>query len=310
MVRDRFIRGASGALLSLPLLGEAAQGDLGSLSAQATPEPLVTPNGKFFEYSQMRMPTKAATRAAGGAIEIDGLVDRPSRISYDDLAHLPRVKRLLTLECYVNWAGGPLIFTTQFAGVPLAQLFQDAGVKEEARSVEIETFDGHPTFQLPLTELQRPGTMLVAELGGIPVPVRHGGPYTRLMIPGAGGNHLPKWVKRIAFSDKKAPAHDAPPMAGFLSPAPPEARGSISGITITGYAFSAPEPVAAIELSTDGGATYQPLPQLPQPDPNVWITWNVRFVPPRKGFYVLRVRATSARRRKQEVPGTIAIEAA
>ena len=49
-----------------------------------------------------------------------------------------------------------------------------------------------------------------------------------------------------------------------------------------------------------------PLP--PQPDPNLWITWDVTWRPPQTGFYVLRVRATSTKGRKQDFPGTIAVE--
>jgi hypothetical protein len=46
----------------------------------------------------------------------------------------------------------------------------------------------------------------------------------------------------------------------------------------------------------------------PQPDPNLWITWDVTWRPPERGFYVLRVRATSANGRKQDFPGVIAVE--
>jgi hypothetical protein len=49
-----------------------------------------------------------------------------------------------------------------------------------------------------------------------------------------------------------------------------------------------------------------PLP--PQPDPNLWITWDVTWRPPERGFYVLRIKATSAGGRKQDIPGVIAVE--
>lgn len=49
-----------------------------------------------------------------------------------------------------------------------------------------------------------------------------------------------------------------------------------------------------------------PLP--PQPDPDVWVTWELTFKPPEPGFYVLKVRATSAKGRKQDFPGVVALE--
>ncbi len=234
MDRRTFIAAGStalvGGLLGNPLRSDAAPG---ALSVRATPKgPLITPPDKFFAYSQMRYPDKLPD-----GIQIDGLVNTPARYSIDDLAKIPTIKKLLTLECYVNTAGGPLIFTTPFEGVPLSALFDKAGVKPEAMSARIECSDGHPPFLLPLTELRRKETMLVSKHGGQAVPMRHGSPYTRLFIPGAGGNHHPKWVSRITLVANKAVEHPAPPMAGFLSPAPPTVVGTMAGVTLTGYAY-------------------------------------------------------------------------
>jgi DMSO/TMAO reductase YedYZ molybdopterin-dependent catalytic subunit len=302
MNRRTFLASSSSAILGATVLRKAAFAATASLSARATPNgPLITPNGQFFLYSQMRYPATLPR-----SIQVDGLVTTPTRFSLDDLGHIPPVKKLLTLECFVNTAGGPLIFTTPFEGAPLSALFQKAGVEPEAKSARIECSDGHPPFLLPLAELQRPETMLVAKHGSDAVPMQHGSPYTRLFIPGAGGNHHPKWVSRITLVANDAPAHDAPPMAGFISP--PTVRSVMAGVTLTGYAFSGPEPVGKVELSTDNGATYRSMPLPPQPDPNLWITWDVTWRPPEPGFYVLRVKATSAKGRKQDFPGVLAVE--
>jgi len=305
MNRRAFFASVSGAfaggLLTRVLPAHAAAG---SLAVRATPGgPLITPADKFFVYSQMRDPARLPT-----SIQIDGLVGSATRYSLADLAALPHVEHLWTMECFVNTAGGPLIFTTSFKGVPLAALLEKVAVKPEAQSARVESIDGHPIFPLPLSELRRPGAMLVATLGSQPVPLRHGSPYTRLLIPGVGANHNPKWVTRITLTDQPAPEHPAPPMAGFLSPAPPEAAATLAGIVLTGYAFTGPEPVGQVELSTDNGRSYRPMPLPPQPDPNIWITWAVTWRPPARGFYVLRVRATSANGRKQDTPGMIAVE--
>jgi DMSO/TMAO reductase YedYZ molybdopterin-dependent catalytic subunit len=305
MNRRSFIVSSSSLIAGGLLLSSSkARADTGALSVRATPGgALITPNGQFFVYSQMRTPAQLPS-----SIDIDGLVASPARYAVSELAAMPAIMRLMTLECFVNTAGGPLIFTSHFQGVPLAPLFEKAGIKANAKAAQIETSDGHPPFLLPLAELQRPSTMLVGKFGPDPVPVQHGSPYTRLFIPGAGGNHHPKWVARITFVETQASAHDSPPMAGFLSPAPPEARGSMSGVVLTGYAFTGPEPVGKVELSTDDGTTYQSMPLPPQPDPNVWLTWEITWRPPQPGFYVLRVRATSASGRKQDIPGVIAVQ--
>ena len=305
MDRRTFVTVGSTALIASLLGGQRASfAAPGALSVSATPGgPLITPKDKIFLYSQRRYPEKAPS-----GIEIDGLVNTPARYSVDDLAKLPPVKKIMTLECFSNTAGGALIFSTRFEGVPLSALFDKAGLKPEAKSVRVETGDGHAPFLLPMSEVQRPMTMLVAKHGDDTIPLQHGSPYTRLFIPGAGGNHHPKWVTRITVVGNDAPAHDAPPMAGFLDPPPPAVRGAMSGVKLTGYAFSAPEPVGKVEVSTDNGYTYRTMPLPPQPDPDVWITWELTFTPPEPGFYVLRIKATSAKGRKQDFPGVIAVE--
>jgi hypothetical protein len=55
----------------------------------------------------------------------------------------------MTLECFANTAGGPLIFNTEFEGVPLPALLRQTGVKLEAKAARIETTEGHPPFLLP-----------------------------------------------------------------------------------------------------------------------------------------------------------------
>jgi DMSO/TMAO reductase YedYZ molybdopterin-dependent catalytic subunit len=306
MDRRTFIAAGSSALLGSMLGGISPLHAAASLSVRPTSGgPLVTPNSQFFLYSQMRYPAKLPQN-----VQIDGLVNTPQRYSLDDLAKVLPVKKALTLECFVNTAGGPLIFNTPFEGAPLSALLQKAGVKPEAKSARIETIDGHPPFLLPLAELQRAETMLVGKFGGEPVPMQHGSPYTRLFIPGAGGNHHPKWVTRITLVANNAAEHPAPPMAGFLKPMRPTVRAPLSGITLTGYAFTGAEAVGKVEVSTDNGSTWRAMPLPPQPDKDVWITWDLTFVPPERGFYVLKVRATSASGRKQDFPGVIAVEVA
>jgi DMSO/TMAO reductase YedYZ molybdopterin-dependent catalytic subunit len=305
MNRQAFISAGAVAMFGATPFGASAQAaGGGTLSVRPTPGgALVTPSDKLFVYSQMRTPAQTPVN-----IQIDGLVENATRFVASDLQNMPPAKEFQTFECFVNTAGGPLIFTTEFAGVALSGLLQKARPKPQARAALIETYDGHPPFLLPLTELQRPGTMLVATIGGQQAPHEHGGPYTKLFIPGAGGNHNPKWVSHITLVSDEAPEHPAPPMAGFLFPSPPETVGALAGVTLSGYAFAGPERVGSVELSTDNGATYQRMPLWAQPDPYLWMTWDVTWRPPQRGFYVLRVRATSARGAKQDVPGVIAVE--
>lgn len=268
---------------------------LGTLRVIPTsPETLLTPPKEMFAYSEMRVPRLPALTPAQGSITVDGLVRRPLTLSYTQLQGMPHEQHVLTLECFAN-AGGPLIFTTPFEGVPLARVMERAGVSPDATAARVETTDHAPAFMLPMTELTRPGSMLVARMGGDANSLEHGGPYARLMIPGAGGNHDPKWIRRITFvkvPTLQALEHPAPVHSDFLISSR-HIVGSLAGVTLVGCAFAGPENVTSVELSTDDGATYQRMPLAPQATPYVWKTWKVLWTPPSRGFYVLRVRATS-----------------
>lgn len=166
--RAVIVGGLATLATTIPWVGArgAAAAGTGSLRlVHTSPETLVTPPGELFAYSEMRVPAAPALTPTRGSISIDGLVARPLVLNYGQLQGLPHEQHMLTLECYVNTAGGPLIFNTQFSGVPLARLMALVGVSPDATAVRIETIDRHTVFVLPMTELTRPGTMLVAGAG-------------------------------------------------------------------------------------------------------------------------------------------------
>jgi DMSO/TMAO reductase YedYZ molybdopterin-dependent catalytic subunit len=262
----------------------------------------------MFIYYNYGIPSPVVTPSKG-QIVVDGLVDHQLSLSYGDLEGMPHETHVLTLECYVNGPGGCLIGNLEFTGVPMTHLMQAAGMSPQAQSVQVETADPHSPFALPLAgEINQPGTMLVSQINGQPVSPERGGPYSRIMVPGAGGNHLPKWVQRITFSDKTAAAHRGHVNAGFLSPKPPSAVVSRPKVQISGYGFAGPEYVDTIEISTDNGQIYEPISFPVQTTPSVWTYWTVDWVPPQAGYYVLWVRATDKSGSKQAGPGVLFLE--
>ncbi len=281
----------------------------GAVLAAAPPaEAHVTPLDHMFVYYALGLPPEPLAPGRGELV-VDGLVRHSLRLTYADLARLPQSRQVFTLECYVNTAGGELIGNLAWEGVAFRQLVRLAGVEPTATAVRVETADGHAPFVLPLAEVYRPETLLVSKADGVPLSRERGGPYTRLLIPGAGGNHTPKWITRISFVTGAAAAHPAPVNAGFLDPTPP-AGGVVSRprVALTGYAFAGPDRVATVELSTDNGATYQAVPFAAQASPYVWVYWRVAWQPPQAGYYVLRVRASGTGGVRQQVPGSLFLE--
>jgi DMSO/TMAO reductase YedYZ molybdopterin-dependent catalytic subunit len=299
--------GARGTLLTGGAFSpvHAASGASGAAQSASIP---TTPTKDMFIYYNYGVPS-AVLAPGKGQLVIDGAVDHELSLNYSDLQGMPHETHVLTLECFVNGPGGSLIGNLEFEGVPMTHLMQVAGVSSQAQSVQVETADPHSPFALPLAgEIDQPNTLLVSQINGEPVSPERGGPYSRIMIPGAGGNHLPKWVQHITFSDQTATAHPAHVDAGFLSPQPPSAVVSRPNVQLSGYGFSGPEYVDTIEISTDNGQNYETIPFPAQSTPSVWTYWTVDWMPPQAGYYVLWVRATNKSGTKQEVPGVLFLE--
>lgn len=143
--------------------------------------------------------------------------------------------------------------------------------------------------------------MLAWELNGAPLSLAHGGPL-RLVVPGYTGVNNVKYVKRIAFtaaeSDARIMSHGyrLSPPGGKGDPSQPSVqemsvKSWINGpgsdgkpvaagrVQIHGVAFGGLDPVAKVDVSFDGGRT-----------------WNAaRFVGPDLGRYAWRQFALSAR---------------
>ena len=122
--------------------------------------------------------------------------------------------------------------------------------------------------------------LLAWEMNGEPVPLAHGGPL-RLIVPGYQGVNNIKYVKQLAFtaqeSDAKIMSHGyrmSPPggkgdpsqpsvqemgiKSWINSPLPEDGTLAAGGqVQITGVAFGGLHAVKGVEVSIDGGKTWQ-----------------------------------------------------
>ena len=78
----------------------------------------------------------------GWSLEIDGLVERPARITYDELIAHDSIAVPVTISCVSNEVGGRLVGTAVWQGVPLADLLDRVGVERVAQQVVGRSVDG------------------------------------------------------------------------------------------------------------------------------------------------------------------------
>jgi DMSO/TMAO reductase YedYZ molybdopterin-dependent catalytic subunit len=120
---------------------------------------------------------------------VDGLVENPLSLSYEDILDRPQVTELVLLIC-------PGFFwdNAEWTGTPLSLILEEAGALPEAASVRI--ISGSYTKTLSLEEATADGVFLAYEVNGETLPSEHGYPL-RLVVRHQYGSNWVKWVERI-----------------------------------------------------------------------------------------------------------------
>ena len=219
--------------------------------------------------------------------------------------------------------------TARWSGTPLLGLLQEAGIAEEAVDVVFTGADHgierglEQDYQraLPVTEALREDVLLAYEMNGALLPPQHGAPL-RLVVPGWYGMAHVKWLRRITlvaqpfdgFQMRAYRLRDTPdepgvpvtriePRALLVPPGFPDfmsrRRVVRSGpVRIEGRAWSGWAPVSKVEVSIDGGDTWEPADLERAQASHGWARWTWTWQS-ELGSYVLACRATDASGRTQ-----------
>jgi hypothetical protein len=265
----------------------------------------ITPVGDLYVMSSHG---NARVDAADWSLVIDGLVENPLRFSYDEIRRLPAYDTYLTLECISNPIGGRYIGNAQWRGTLVRPLLDRARVKVNATYAVLYAAEGYTTGH-SVARILQPENFLAYEVNGEPLTRERGFPL-RIFLPGKYGMKMPKWLTRIEFVDKEYLGYWE--RQGWSNAADrqlrtvvddPHEAARISGpnFVITGYAVSDASGVSRVEISTDGGRTWQPVEIFSNPLPSqVWAFWKYIWVNPLKGKHTLEVRAIDGAGRAQD----------
>jgi DMSO/TMAO reductase YedYZ molybdopterin-dependent catalytic subunit len=130
---------------------------------------------------------------------VDGLVERPFVLRYDELLGLPRSTTRCDIHCVTTWSR----FDNSFGGVAVQSLLQRAGVRPEARYCLVSAEQGFTT-NLPLSDLDRPENLVALAHDGEPLTPEHGWP-ARLLVPHLYLWKSAKWVRGLTLLDADVP---------------------------------------------------------------------------------------------------------
>jgi DMSO/TMAO reductase YedYZ molybdopterin-dependent catalytic subunit len=182
----------------------------------------ITPTKSF--YVRTHFPIPAIDKDAWW-LNVEGEVEKPFAINYEELLELESLTIPVTLECAgnnrnflepkvkgVQWGLGA-VGTAEWTGVPLSILLNRAELKPGAREVILEGADGgmleepkKPPGELkfarsiPLNKA-RADVLLAYKMNGSELPPQHGFPL-RAIVPGWYAMASIKWLQRIIITNR------------------------------------------------------------------------------------------------------------
>lgn len=127
-------------------------------------------------------------------LAVNGLVDQPLELTYDDVISRPRFKKVVTLNCVEGWS-----VTILWEGIKLADLIDEAGTKQQANTVVFECADGYST-SLPLAFVRDRDLLLAYKMNGVELPADRGFPF-QVVAEDKWGYKWAKWVTSIELTD-------------------------------------------------------------------------------------------------------------
>jgi sulfite oxidase len=234
----------------------------------------------------------------------------------------------------VQWAKGA-VGTGRFSGPRLRDVLDRAGVKPTGKHVMLRGLDEVPgkvppfIRSIPIEKALDSDTLLATHLNGAPLP-KHNGYPARILTPGWIGAASCKWVTEIRVLEKEFEGNFMSP--GYRMPNQPVTPGeavkpedthalttlNVKSVivspadgatvqsatrTIHGVAWAGEADVTKVEVSVDGGNSWQPAQLGNEKARYAWRLWSFQWKPAKAGEYVIASRATDSQGRTQpQVP--------
>ncbi|HET6573600.1 MAG TPA: sulfite oxidase [Fimbriiglobus sp.] len=225
----------------------------------------------------------------------------------------------------VPWGPGA-VSNAEWTGVPLSAILDKAKVKAGAVEVVLVGADRgtvaespgaiHFDRSLPLAKARKPEVLLAYKMNGADLPALHGAPV-RAVVGGWYGVASVKWLTKLIVTAKPhtgfwqtidysyfrrvnglpevVPVTTMQPKAAIARPALHEVVPAGKPYTMTGVAWTGEEKLAKVEVSADGGKTWETATLTGKDEPFCWRLWEYTWkVPAAAGTAKLLARATAA----------------
>jgi DMSO/TMAO reductase YedYZ molybdopterin-dependent catalytic subunit len=230
----------------------------------------------------------------------------------------------------VQWQRGA-VGNARWSGIPLHALLEQARLTKTARHVAFLGLDEPPSKvpqfirSIPIEKAMHPDTLVATHMNGARLLKHHGFP-ARALVPGWVGAASVKWLAEIRVLDSefvgnfmkpgyrlpRSPVHSAEELKSVETYpltalnvksiiARPVDGSSIKlgPAGLSGAAWAGENEVQQVEVSTDGGRSWDPAALGRDHARYAWRLWSFAWQPKSPGEYVLMSRATDSAGRTQ-----------
>jgi len=264
---------------------------------------LITPASSFYLIDTAL--TSPRIDANTWKLSVKGTVDNPVEFSYKELLGMPTREADITLSCVSNTVGGGLVSNGRWTGVLLSEVLAEAGMSRDkitgaSRQLVGRSVDGFTTGFKTDIALDGRNALVAFGLNGSELPIKHGYPV-RLIIPGLYGYiSATKWLTEIELTNWNFDAYWI--QRTWSKEGPVKTQSRIDTISagenlsagknpIGGIAWAPHRGIEKVEVSTDGGDTWNTARLAKQLAEDTWrqyvYDWEAR-----PGDYTIQVRAT------------------
>jgi DMSO/TMAO reductase YedYZ molybdopterin-dependent catalytic subunit len=275
-----------------------------SLEVEGIP-PLITPARDFYLIDTAL--TSPRIDVNSWKLSVKGAVENPIELSYKDLLSMSTREADITLSCVSNEVGGGLVSNGRWTGVLLSDVLAEAGVSREkitraSRQLVGHSVDGFTTGFRTEIALDGREALVAFGLNGSELPIKHGYPV-RLVVPGLYGYvSATKWLTEIELTNWNFDAYWIQRTWSKEGPIKTQSRIDTvedgdnlpaGKIPIGGIAWAPHRGIERVEVSTDGGETWNAARLAKQLAADTWrqyvYEWDASSA---SGEYTLQVRAT------------------
>ena len=300
----------------------------------------ITANSVFFHRNQSELKQRVSLNEY--RLSIGGKVENPCRFSFEEILRLPKAIQANTLECSGNGrslltapaAGNPWtiggVGNAVWGGVWLKDLLEFARPNEQARHVAFEGLDepaGPAKIKFirsfPLEKAM--GTTLLAyEMNGEPLPLKHGFPLRVLALGWVGANCV-KWLSKILLLDRPFEGHYMDrayrvfqkgqdpktgevvtriPLKSIITQPLPGEKLKTGRIVVLGTAYGGEREIDQIEISTDGGQSWEKGEWIGPQETFSWRQWQYLWEACDPGDFRVMARVIDKQGQKQPLHAT------